>query len=752
MPQTSPNTQKQELTTSNNGLNVRPFIKGKSHFFCQTGNLTQGTSQCFGVVSPTEFRTTASLNIGSGLTKNIYAICSGRILIQPQSGSSTKVNLILKPFKQPINELPIKYFIYRGLNKSDFFTSASEPLIHGSETTGTEFVKHLWKEFNKFYQNEDSSEPTPDFYAKLIGFPTTTYVQDANSLIDEIYFKKTEYTDSTQTVEDPETSYELPIVPRGLCIGTAIGEIGMDIVLDDGDYYLENDPNPFKFDLEFARADANILNVNPAGNTYTDYQKKLIKETATRFIDPAAFYGLHANGAGEIYLNDDTTPTTDVDDIFSNVVNLFSTGNNTYLYIQGNRQRSYNFYGNYTYDATTIENLKIWDDPASVSTVDCGETNEWPVQVHSNGTELSIQLLTDKHEGAGAYVRIGDLNDNTPHENNFLRGENLVQTDTDGTIDENYTKPLSFSIPKTTGATPQKISTLIQLIYEGKRIVVQEYIDPLISPAPDPVYHKLKDIDDVFGLVNAKSIFKTDDTMVLPTVTDNIMQLINIPNSTDRSEIAVVKTKRTEDIVQTVDIQTYVNRITYETLLDNIKREANGFLPFSCGNIDQDCSGVNHYNVEQNNFFQGSLPYFLKTQIFTHRAETITSLSLHLIDGGNPTKKILGLSKDENEQLINLIDTHSLNNSILFLKNVQVDERLILSSYENIEYKYYSIGVVSEDFSGDLVLYFPTNMISIFTTDGLIYHSKSYSDFLPEIGDSNELLLNISLVELDLIS
>ena len=153
--------QYNKLTTSNSGTNVRSALQPTSFFFTD-GSYNQMADQKFGVVSSSQYRGTTKLNC----TGKIFTLCQGQIFIQPQAGND-KVNVVLKPFKQPINQIPIKYIIYRGLDKNNFFTGEN---IAGSEDSGTEFCQYIWKEFNKFYGVEDPEEQ-PEFLAKFIGFP-----------------------------------------------------------------------------------------------------------------------------------------------------------------------------------------------------------------------------------------------------------------------------------------------------------------------------------------------------------------------------------------------------------------------------------------------------------------------------------------------------------------------------------------------------------------------------------------------------
>ncbi|NQX86022.1 MAG: hypothetical protein HRT67_08970 [Flavobacteriaceae bacterium] len=90
------------------------------------------------------------------------------------------------------------------------------------------------------------------------------------------------------------------------------------------------------------------------------------------------------------------------------------------------------------------------------------------------------------------------------NEEGFVRNENLLQQpsqDPAVIIDTIYTKPITIITPAIGEHT---IAAFSQLIYEGKQITAtdagnttQQYI--------------LKDIDDLFGLIEAKSVFAFDE-------------------------------------------------------------------------------------------------------------------------------------------------------------------------------------------------------------------------------------------------
>uniref|UniRef100_UPI0005527153 hypothetical protein n=1 Tax=Flavobacterium daejeonense TaxID=350893 RepID=UPI0005527153 len=147
----------------------------ETHFFIETGGFPiQLEEQSFGPKSATNFRVTSSFNLTE--PKKAFAICKGVVLVQPQTGAGNeeKVNLILRPYSQPFPGLNVKYFLYRGLQRSDFFTTDSAPKIIDSTTTTSDFIKKINEDFHAFHDGRKDEQgnaiPVPDFTAKFIGY------------------------------------------------------------------------------------------------------------------------------------------------------------------------------------------------------------------------------------------------------------------------------------------------------------------------------------------------------------------------------------------------------------------------------------------------------------------------------------------------------------------------------------------------------------------------------------------------------
>ncbi len=723
MPQ---NTTQASMPTSSDskGLNVRPDLLPESFFYLEKGKtFNQGTAEKFGS-NGTVFRTTSKISSYNG---RVYTICQGQVFLQPCGTDTTKVNVILKPFSQPIKGLAIKYIVYRGLKKSDFF-SGSNDVINGLGSTG--FVDVIRKEFTALYNMLGITEPT--FTAQFIGFPGSSNPQPASKLIDDYFLKvsKTQTTGTTTTEAEPAKAFELPMIPGGTHLGTVNGSVGIDIVLNEGDYTIANDPNPFQLNLDFARHPDHVLNQASGAN---DFQKKLIRETAIQFLDVAAFYGLHTQGKGKIHLSDHSVLQT-VEQIAAQIAS-FASAQTTYLYIQGSRQRSYNFYGNHSLQGST-NNMKIGTAANNLSLQQFEQG--WPVKELNAQPSLVIQLTTDNNNAAALYVKQGVLHTDTDNEDYFIRGKNLLQEAGTG-IDTNFTKPITFSLSRTSGNTT--VASFIQLIYEGKTLQITSET-PGANPG-DPVVttsYELKDIDDVFGLINVSPQMESRKPEELAYVIDQNLLLIDFENKAGGKDIATVTTKKVEDLIMKNDTES-LKRVTYETLLHNIRQSTGSFFESRSAYLDNSNGGTIAYSDKRNNFYQPESPYYLKTEVFTGiNAVTITGLSLHVLDGSLPSKKVLGITKTENDAFVTLIGS-TLNNPKFFLNNELKDNDAYYTSLENVSYRRYSLAIIGEDQTGKLQILEPANKILVSTVDNMVFASEEYSKWVPMINNNDYKLI-----------
>lgn len=727
MPQNIPSGSLSTAPDSK-GLNVRPDLLPESFFFLEKGkSFSQSLAEKFGA-NGTVFRTTSKI---SGYTGKVYTICQGQVFLQPCGADATKVNAILKPFNQPIKGLAIKYIVYRGLNRSDFFQG---DLI--TSGTPTAFVDIIKKEFTGLYNMLGIA--VPQFTAQHIGFPVGNS-QLETDLIDDYFLKisKVEVTGGTAT-EQPKKAFELPMIPRGTHLGNVTGSMGIDIVLNEGDYTVANDPNPFKLDLAFARKPDHVLDQAVGSNAF---QKKLIRETATQFLDIAAFYGLHTQGKGKIHMSDNSVLQT-VEEIASQISG-FKTADTTYLYIQGSRQRSYNFYGNQNLEGST-NNIKIGSTTANLS-LDQFEAG-WPVKELVAQPSLVIQLTTDNNDAAAMYVKQGVLHADTRNEDYFIRGKNLLQEEANG-IDTNFTKPITFKLDKT--STGKTVASFIQLIYEGKTVKITSETpgpnpgDPVVSTTYD-----LKDIDDIFGMIDVTPKIQSKGGNELTYVVDQNLLLIDFENKAGGKDIATVTTKKVEDLIMKNDTES-LKRVTYETLLNNIRQNVGAFFESRAAYQDNSNSGTISYNDKINNFYTPDKPYYLQPVTYTdNEAKRVTSLSLHLEDGSVSSKKILGVAFAENSLFIPLINQKQINNPKFYFRNLLEDPNASYTSQEQRTYKKYSLSVIGEDQAGKLIIVEPTQQVYVYTFDNVTFTSDEYAKWMPSSYDFSGASENMKLPQI----
>jgi len=442
---------------------------------------------------------------------------------------------------------------------------------------------------------------------------------------------------------------------------------------------------------------------------------------------------LHANGAGKMYVDEQNKPLIEKNAIYARIQS-FHNRNRFYLYIQSNRQRSYNFYGNYAYSEANTNDLKIGTSSDTLIETTFA-TQGWPIHVFQQSQmgsqdvhQVTLQLTTDSYRDAGLFVQTGVLA--SAQEENFVRQENLLQEATeDGSIDTNYTQPIVFATPAMGEHT---IASFAQIIYEGKLFFVQEYAPP---PEPDqpsltPETHILKDIDDVFGLFNVRSSVVPAHDQQLPTIVDEKLQLINFPNGVDSTDMGAIKYKKVEDQLLKDD-GSYLSRVTFETLLYSIKKEVATFTRSSSGHSDSVSTHTQSYTNESNSFYKPQKPYLLGTKVFTSSLTPINGLILETTFNHLPTKKILGITASEFQALQELATTHNLTYARVFFKSLFSEEGYI-TSIEEVAYKTSILGIVTENSSGTLQVFFPDNEILVYTIDLFVFFSQSYSEFIPD--------------------
>ena len=722
MPTLQDNTIVQNNTTSSQGTNKQPKFDARSHFFLEDEIFTQSAAQAFGVItSANQFRTTSHLNVSN---KKLVSICTGQVFIQPQTGNAARVNLILKPYKQPIPGLLIKYFVYRGLPKSDFLDNNDKVLASGSG-----FITYIRNEFNNFY-SQDPNNPAPDFLGKFIGYPDPNAAanesQELTDLIDSYFYKISQTFDNeTGPITNSRRAFEMPMIPAGTHLATATGEIGLDIVLNFGDYFLENDPYPFKLNLEYARASEYILN---AASITDAYGQKLLRECATWFIDPAAYYGLHANG-GSVYKFGQAQPKKTAAEIYT-LISQFATKNNIYIYVQSNRQRSYNFYGNYKISDTNSNDIKIGTAEANLAEAKFA-TDNWPLKVFTTAPAagaptqtVAIKFTTDKKTGTILYGAIANID--SPNQENFADASNLVQAaDSNGNIpDLTETVILSFNT-----SNNANVASLALLHYHGKDIVLaRPGLDDGDPATPIPIIEYSPNyVSDLFYLLDAVSLVSVEGVNHVHSLKP---QLCNQESLDKRKKRMACFTQRTANKINISDTQ-QLELITYLAIVEaEQSAHSNTDTNVSSNKEATGYASLDETGVHTMPNLPGSEYVDFKT--FAHEKQTVTGIELKASDGRLPTTIALGLTHDQNE-LLKTAAAGTRNPAIFFELIVKQSQEDMMST-NGISFKMYRLGLLVDKPDLKQEIIYPASDVLLYTLDGLLFYTKEYSAYIEKYG------------------
>ncbi len=728
-------------------------MSAKSHFFIESGGFpAQLSGQGFGPQSEAVFNLTSRFSLDA--PKKAFSICKGVVLVQPQTGNPDKVNLILRPYNQPFPGLNIKYFVYRGLQKSDFFSTDSEPLIIAKSSSTSDFINKINDDFNAFHEGRVKEEgetvtpiPVPSFTAKFIGYEKEKDDDDNDGTLliplSDFFFKESKFVAAGDTFDEKD-DFELPLIDIGKSLGNfAQGECGIDVVLNYGDYKID-DAHEFAFNLEYTRKPFAEIRVN--GDT--PFKQKLQREQSTQFIDIAAFYGSHVENGFVTATASGVQTEKKGTAIFTDLLNKFWTKNNWYVYIQSDRTRSYDFYGNY----------KIGEDPENLKTglLKDTATNEvpmtaitygafgWPVLINTQQqtntittNNLYLQFPTDNNNNTAFYGQLAKVAN--AQKDNFINADGLrLPPDEEG----NYSE-LTSTIQLTTPAIEGKnIAALSLLIYQGKINTYQIREEEDENGNPIAVNGIANFFDDVFNLIKAQPLLKLGTDQSYSRMTSEKLNLINEFYDKKQQGISVAQTVTVNDIIETgIEEKPFVERVTYLTEAADVMNNAVSATESTTPDTKTTASASGA--VTKSKTYQLPDPYYYNLKLFTDSTETITGLELKTLDGSTPNKIILGLTKAENEIIKGLISS-DVKNPRLFLIDLFEDGNELVSP-ENIKYQKYRVGVVAENAEGDNELKEQIdNPVFVYSIDRRYHFSKGYSQYVKE-DVRKELMLDLDL-------
>lgn len=677
------------------------MLTAKSHFFVNPKSIVQNANQAFGPVNGDEankYRVASLFTIQND--ELAYAICKGVVLIQPQTGNMDKVNLILKPFEQPIKGLDIKYFVYRGLKKSDFFTN-DDKIVESNEDA-SELIKKINETFMSFYSDESS---IPDFESKFIGYSPLLL----NSVsLSSLFFKTSNYimVDDVE-VESEDSAYDLPLIEAGKSIGRfAAGSCGIDVVLDYGDYELIDKSSEFDFNLEYARSVDVVIDITETTDTY---QKKLMKEQVVQFIDVAAFYGMHHSENGVVNLVNlrKETPLK-TDEIYKQLLNNFYTKNNWYVFIQSDRNRSYNFYGNYNIDGSGANDIFKGVTERNLIEGVYG-THGWPIiienspQIH-DGTmnTLCFQLVSENNPNSVLYGQIVGFENDQIY--NFYNSKSLNNTN----IEIRKTNSILLSIPCFDNGSKSNVSHFSRLIYNGNGYQCL---------SAESEYVNVSFLDEKFRQIDSSSVLKGVAESAFSTI---CYKKINL-NSQINFNAQSVSSYQSVKVFDKVDL---ISRITYLTKA----LEVLSFPVMAQGNVNtlstnystQTESLTVSQNLDDLNLNFKLMPFYIGDR-------AIVGIYIEYANSF-PNFYCLGLSQNENQNVLDVIQSSELTNSSFYFV-AETDNSDFISS-ENIAYRVFKLAVIGESVEGELNMVKIEPEVLIYTIDERIYFSEDYSKYL----------------------
>jgi hypothetical protein len=439
----------------------------------------QNKVQSFGVKSQTEFQVTSCFTMSN--SNKAYAVSRGTILLQQQTDHPEKVNLILKPIDKQGLKMPVKYFVYRGLQTTSFLTGTNLETAAVLTDKSSELLKELEATQRKRINLPEGEVTIPK--GALFGHTLTTN-------IDDFFYYRNE---SAPT--------QLFMVEAGMELGTfAAGEGGMEIILE----------NP---DLEFtvAKATKEKYEIVIATEDMNTAKGKWEREQIRHFVDPAAFYGLHHDSRDGIGYNGKTNIAKGTQAVYENIVNRFYTKNAIYLDIRSEHGYSYNYYDEYPNG-----NIQIKDENGEF-VENSFYTDGWAIYTIGHVQEIeafnaltfdvSLQKTNANNDNYNsAPILIGRYAQNFGK--NQIKSKDIVERNNLFLIDniefegsENYpTKYVTIVVPAfSTNNVWQQIATIVRLDYIKKTDVNND------SP-----FGQKTNTDFLFGPIDAKISLATD--------------------------------------------------------------------------------------------------------------------------------------------------------------------------------------------------------------------------------------------------
>lgn len=402
-------------------------------FFTEPNNLdTQiNSSDNYGPVNghlTKKFNVSADFALTTGTTTSkAFACQKGLVIIQP-STSPNLVNLILRPTTGLDIPYPsVRYYVYRGLKLDSFFTSGGA-IIPSSTSSKSKFIEEFWTQWNN-QPNIGGVTPSPG----LFGYdPSLAGNIDVDGIFNHLH---------------PDVK---PIFVKA---GTWLGNFGNSAKIA---FEVITDTDHIDIDLGYLRKERHTIDVSALANiaSPTSQQKfslKAQREQILAYTDPAAFFGMH-HGIGVNVYSGGSMALKKGDDLYTTVLDLFTTKNHVYIDIRNEDGYSYDFHD--TYNTTDPHLLKVKIGNALFFSNHPYYTSEWPIffnNTASSGkplTKIKLRLRTEGNPKPLLFVENKSLLD-PENQEQFLDLEDL------GSSSSLWTDKLKLQFPNYNGSGPR---------------------------------------------------------------------------------------------------------------------------------------------------------------------------------------------------------------------------------------------------------------------------------------------------------
>ena len=688
-----------------------------SYFFTNTNDLSSNNNQGFGPIDENSFRVTSAF-INTGACK-AYAVTDGHLFIVPNASDTSKVNVALKPLNPLFMGVKIKYLIYRGIKKSNFYkTVNNNNTVTGSnDPDATPLITQLWDDFNEFNANN----PDEDFKVTYLGVdPGIT----TNEKIIKKFFNK--------------NTYNLPKVKAGQHIGWFNNSLGFEVVVDFGDYVQDTEESGFKLDIDYLKAVECILNLNGSnpenvcGNKPTTVSNKIFRENVFMFLDPAAFYGAHISLASlqsnarrnrniintiKYYENPDDGNDHEAflsSQVYNNIIDRFVTKNALYLYVLGKRGRSVDYY-----------------NPPGSTNMHSGvpnflKTNEWPIKVVTANNNSGITFSNRNFYQSSATTPIPEntiyfnvsfnLTKNEDWDSFFYMDDSLnVKT----LIEERHVASVGdetiLTLQDFTRITFNKPAFITNITggignidSDPDRLIISNFVYAYYQQVE--LLSNTDNYQDIFGPIDLDKVYEPLDYEnagnLIETIVHKKLKLTNFNNSKYLSQTYIV--------YDTAGSTRLFVAYTVDSVATGFVRSTQELVPRYT--IEYDLNLI--FNI--NGALLGDGLRFWKNQrIIDGTTIYYLSISGNGIDYNNLNCSfMLGITESQYAILININSDEKINVHIEFQYLTLIGEGIYRAE----------IGIKYENSNGDIFTVFPTtgNEIYVYSGNGLIFTTTEF--------------------------